>query len=36
MKTILNKKENVLQLVILITFVTLLVTMLLSENVSKI
>jgi hypothetical protein len=36
MKTILNNKQNVLQLVILVTFITLIVTMLISENVSKI
>ena len=36
MKTILNNKQNILQLVILVTFITLIVTMLISENVSKI
>jgi hypothetical protein len=36
MKTILNNKANVLQLVILVTFITLIVIMLISENVYKI
>jgi hypothetical protein len=36
MKTILNNKSNVLQLVILVTFITLIVIMLISENVYKI